>query len=170
MERLVVVLVLLLCFVLVGCRGDTGNEIEALEKKLKANPQDLATREALMDHYFELSGDSESARKAWKKHAVWLVKNSEEEEFSGFPFPSLDPLDQQEEAKLASELWLEIVDKNKDDARILGKAAHFFSIHGPSEAKELLERAIELEPDNPKWQDYHDRLFKSNYMGKTGDE
>jgi hypothetical protein len=165
MERLVVVLVLLCCFVLVGCRGDEGNEIEVLERKLKENPQDLVTREALMDHYFGLSGSSESARVAWKKHAVWMVKNSSKEEFSGFPFPSLDPLDQQEEAKLASELWLEIVDANKDDAKVLGKAAHFFSFHSLSKAKELLERAIELEPDNPKWQDYHDRLFKSNYMG-----
>jgi hypothetical protein len=170
MERIVVVLVLLSCLALVGCRGDAGNEMEALEKKLKGNPEDLATREVLMDHYFKLSGSSESAREAWKRHTAWLVKNSSTEEFSGFPFPSLDPLDQQEEAKLASELWLEIVDANKDNAMILGKAAHFFSIHGPSKAKELLERAIELEPDNPKWKDYHDRLFKSNYMEKIGDE
>jgi tetratricopeptide (TPR) repeat protein len=129
----------------------SSKEAEALEEKVKVNPNDLPSRTQLLGYYFLRAQKLSSARKARQPHVMWIIRNSPDSEIAGLPFAQLDPILDGELYYEAEKLWLRQVETHKKNAAILGNAANFVLIYNREAAEKLLKMAQAIEPNNPKW-------------------
>jgi len=136
------------------------DEADNLEKALQGNPDDFASRMKLLGYYFGKQFKSESARKARQKHVLWVIKNHPDYKIAGLPYVNLAPVMDKETYYEAKTLWLKQVEAYKDNVSVLENAANFLLIFDHEIAENLLLKAKELEPENPKWPERLEFLHK----------
>lgn len=134
-------------------KGDnlSSEDSENLEKKIKADPNDLPSRIQLLGYYFLKAYKSDSARKARQEHILWIIQNRPDAAIAGLPYAGLDPVLDKKAYQEARKSWLSQVETYKKNTTVLRNAANFFFIHDKNLTENLIKKAQALEPDNPEW-------------------
>ena len=135
--------------------------VKSYEKQLEANPDDLEARVVLLRHYSPLRSSSVEVTTARHKHALWFIRHHPAEEISGTRHVRfLEPLEPEAYFE-ASRKWLEHVEPEDVDTRILAHAASFFDNSEDRHiARKLLERGRAREPNKPDWSRELGRLYQ----------
>jgi thiol-disulfide isomerase/thioredoxin len=123
------------------------DEARALEDVVKSKPDDVASRVRLLRHYMTMRNLPE-ARKARQAHVIWLVENQPGNPAAGSAYALLNPRQDGDAYSRVKALWGRQVEAHPDDRAILANAAAFLRVGHPDEAKALLERRRQLEPQN----------------------
>ena len=128
-------------------------QVNDLETRLTANPEDLAARTRLLGYYFasaQRAMGADATRAARRRHIVWVVEHHPEADVTTLSEMTIDPAghpladpDGYAEAKTR---WLEQIDRRKDDASVLLHAARFFRLPDRALAIDLLKQAVRLSP------------------------
>jgi hypothetical protein len=125
-------------------------EAQRLEAALTSNAHDRAARSALLDYYFLGRMDPALAVPARRRHILWLIENTPEDELAGGPAATIDgaghSLADPQGFKLASDAWRAQAAKRDVKPATLLNAAYFFKTDDKAFTISLLERALALEP------------------------
>ena len=131
----------------------SAQEAARLEAAIKIDPANREARGALLDYYFlNRRVDAATAFAARRRHILWLIENSPQDELAGGPPATIDAsghgLADPRGFELASDAWW--AQAMKPDARVatLVNAAYFFKLADKEASIELLEKAIALEPSS----------------------
>jgi tetratricopeptide (TPR) repeat protein len=132
--------------------GSELSEAEAreLEKQVENNPDDISSRTRLLGFYFLKQTESETIRKLRGAHILWFIKNRPDSELAGTPYVQIDEVSDPVYGE-AKQSWLEQVQKDPSDSKILENAANFFTLTDKSESESLLIKGYEIEPSNYNW-------------------
>jgi hypothetical protein len=133
----------------------TAQDASVLEERLKKNPDDLTARDRLIMYYFQATITSRSLELEEKReqHIFWLIEHHPDSEFAGSPEAMIQPLgfsrgtDAYQQAK---QIWLKQIESHPDNLRIVLNGARFVSLWDPKLGRELLEKALTLDPGNPE--------------------
>lgn len=137
----------------------TADDAEALDERLRGNPHDATARLQLIGyHSFRQWTDSTSAQRHGQL-VLWMIRNDPRSPLLAMPYGHIDPLRASEMYERAKESWLEHLEREPDDAVLLGHAAAllgnptslFERVADRDLAVSLLERAQEADPDNAEW-------------------
>jgi len=145
-------------------RGLTEDEINSLEKKVQEQPDELPSKIKLLGYYGPKQFESTEARKARQKIILWIIQNCPELVLAGTPECYLEPSLDMESYFEAKKLWLEQVETNGNNPIIIGNAADFLLLNNRDIAKDLLEKAKKLEPNNPEWNKRIARFYELGRM------
>lgn len=133
----------------------SSGKVQELEATLKVNPHDRAARRALLDYYFLGGADPSIAVPARRRHILWLIENTPEDELAGSPAATIDPvghaLADPQGFQLASQAWRAQVGKAEAKPQALLNAAYFFKTEDKAYTIELLQRAVKIEPTNKEF-------------------
>lgn len=143
-------------------------EAQRLEEELQANPEDLAARIRLLGWYTKNQFASSAAREARPKHIFWIIQNRPEAQIAETPEVWLDPILDKDAYEQAKTLWLQQTKAQETNAIVLGNAADYFLIHDREIAKDLLEKAQTLEPENPEWSEKLGHLHSLGLLSTSG--
>jgi hypothetical protein len=133
-------------------------EVEAFEKKVADNPNDLESRERLLTHYFTERDDTVRAVRA--RHVLWVIANAPEAEIAGRPEAGFHKGIETERYAEARGLWLRQVEANPRNAKVLANAARFLLLDDRVEAEGLFKRGAEMEPGNFRWNEELAHLYE----------
>lgn len=141
-------------------------EVSQLEEHLQKEPDDLNARTKLLGYYETRQFGPDADRPARTKHVLWVIQNHPEAQIAGLPYASinatLDPKGY-DEAKAA---WLKAIKEHGGDAMVCGNAAQFFLLSDRQLAEQLLQKAAQLEPAQPRWPDKLGHLYALQSVGK----
>jgi hypothetical protein len=131
----------------------TAKDAAALEEGLRTKPDNQAARENLIDYYFReaITARTSEPEEAREKHVFWLIEHHPESEFAGSPEAGILPTGSTgsiEGYQRGKQLWLEAVDQHSDDAAVLRNAAQFLNLFEAKVARNLLEKALALKPND----------------------
>jgi tetratricopeptide (TPR) repeat protein len=133
-------------------RNLTPEQVASLEEKLAADPSDVTARTQLLGYYGGVrSIRDQSAKESKRQHVLWFIRNSPESEILGMPSARIHHLLDRDGYAEAKEAWMSQIDREPENATLLGHAAHFFIFGGRRTSIKLLERAQSLDPSNPEW-------------------
>ena len=137
---------------IVAGRNLTPEQVASLEEKLAMDPNDAATRTQLLGYYGgRRSIRDQAAKEAKREHALWFIRNSPESEILGVPPSQINHILDPDGYAEAKEAWMSQIDREPENATLLGHAADFFMFGDRRTSIKLLERAQSLEPSNPEW-------------------
>ena len=138
--------------VVIAARNLTPEQVASLEEKLAMDPSDAATRTQLLGYYGgrRLVRD-QSAKEAKREHALWFIRNSPEAEILGMPFSRVNHILDRDGYAEVKEAWMSQIDREPENATLLGHAADFFMFGDRRTSIKLLKRAQSLEPSNAEW-------------------
>ena len=128
-------------------------QVNDLETRLTANPEDLAARTRLLGYYFasaQRAMGADATRAARRRHIVWIIEHHPEADVTTLSEMTIDPAghplaDPEGYAEVKTR-WLEQIDRRKDDASVLLHAARFFRLPDRALAIDLLKQAVRLSP------------------------
>jgi predicted Zn-dependent protease len=146
------------------------DEARKLESQVAASPGDIEARTRLLGYYFLRSRRSEEARTAREGHILWLIRNRPDAEVLGMPYGYLDPVLDGSAYAEANTAWLEQVDRDPQNAALLGRAASSMLIHDAAAAESLFKRAEAADPGNPEWSERLGQLYALGLSRKDGEE
>ncbi len=130
----------------------TATDAELLQLEVEKNPNKIESRLKLLGYYFAKSFGSDAIRLARQNHALWIIENEPDLlKYGDIPFISLDKEYDGQAYTQARRLWLNHIKRNDTNTRILSNAASFFLLDDENITEDLLLRAQEVEPQNPKW-------------------
>ena len=162
---------LLLCVVFFACAGPklptpgkdwddqimighdlTPGQAALLEKKLKQDPHDLASRTQLLGYY---SGPKRLSNRpdleTRSKHILWLIRNRPEAAVLSSPVGrihyTLDP----ESYSKGKKAWMDHWQRDPTNWIVLDNAAQFFLHQDRDLAIELLQQGQSLDGNDPNW-------------------
>lgn len=131
----------------------SAQQVNESEARLTDTPDDLPTRARLLGYYFRTSmrvADATTTRAARRRHILWLIEHHPENDITMLPEACLDPAGNApadaEGYAQAKQLWLQQIDRRKDDVPVLVHAARFFQISDKALALTFLEKALKLAP------------------------
>ena len=133
-------------------RDLTPGQAALLEKKLKQDPHDLASRTQLLGYYFgpeKLSNRPDLETRS--KHILWLIRNRPEAAVLSSPVGrihyAVDPEGYSEGKKAWMDHW------QRDPAKwiVLDNAAKFFMHQDRDLAIELLQQGQSFDGNDPNW-------------------
>jgi len=129
----------------------TAKDAKALEEGLKTNPDNLAARQELIRYYFMemLTSREPELEEKREQHVFWLIEHHPESELAGSPEAEILPMDFSESSEgyqHGKQLWLQEAEKHPDDLRVLRNAGQFLSLFDRKIGRELLEKALALDP------------------------
>ncbi len=150
---------------LMAGRRLTAQAVETIETGLKESPDDLENRIRLLGYYDGKQFSSAEARTARIAHVLWIIRHNPDSSIAGLPASQINKILEAPDYAKASKLWLERVESNGTNSKIIGNAAHFFLLHDRKQAENLLKKAQELEPDNPQWPERLGHLYG---LGRSG--
>jgi tetratricopeptide (TPR) repeat protein len=132
-------------------RQITAEDAQALEEGLKTKPDDLPAREKLVLYYFQaqLKSRAPELEEKREEHVFWLIEHHPESELAGSPETGIMPMSftgSVEGYQRGKQLWLEQVEKHPDNKQILENASNFLLFADRKTARELLEKALALDP------------------------
>ena len=137
---------------IVASRNLTPEQVASLEEKLAKDPGDETVRAQLLGYYGGArSFRDQSAKDAKREHALWFIQNSPEAEILGMPPSRLDQILEPDGYAEAKEAWMSQIDREPENATLLGHAADFFMFGDRRTSIKLLKRAQSLEPSSPEW-------------------
>lgn len=125
-------------------------DLKELENKLKEDPDDFLSRIKIIGYYSNLRFKDENAKKGYQKNVLWLIKNKPDLKTS-VPLFELNPSIDGEAYTEGKNLWLENLEKFKDDLNVLENAASYFLIYEKEISEKLYKKLQELKPNNPEW-------------------
>jgi hypothetical protein len=133
--------------------GMSADDAKALEEMLIINPNSLYVRGKLIHYYFEAGIKSRSSEFEGKREqqVFWLIENHPEAELAGSPEAGIlgfDSKEDQEAFEHAKGLWMQAIIQHPQDLRVLHNAAEFLSLSDPEAALEVLQKAMELNPND----------------------
>jgi len=128
-------------------------QVNDLETRLTANPEDLGARTRLLGYYFasaQRAMGADATRAARRRHIVWIIEHHPEADVTTLSEMTIDPAghplaDPEGYAEVKTR-WLEQIDRRKDDASVLLHAARFFRLPDRALAIDLLKQAVRLSP------------------------
>ena len=123
----------------------TAEEAKELEAMLRENPDAVEARRKLLGYY-----RGNESREARRRHVLWFIEHRPESEIHK-NFGSLLAQIDGEAFEKGKDLWLEHVEKQPKNAKILGNAAKYLLLSDQERAERLLKQAKELQPDNSQW-------------------
>jgi len=129
----------------------TPEKINALERYLVENPQDIDARTKLLGYYHGRQFNYESDRETVAKHVLWLINNAPDSEVLGTPYGEIHLEPKSKDYKRAKQSWLRNVEKTPEDLQVLYNAAEFFKWDDEQLAIATLKKAQALDTENPKW-------------------
>ena len=135
-------------------------EAKAIEEKLKENPDDLVLRVKIIGYYSILRFKDEKAKEEYQKNVLWIIKNKPDLEAKNISIFKLDPLIDKDAYNEGKNLWLENLEKFKDNINVLANAADYFLIYEKELSEKFYKRLQELEPKNPQWYEKLGFLYK----------
>lgn len=135
-------------------------EVDALEARLAADPEDFSARRDLINYY------GFRDRGAKDKLVLWIIEHHPEFSARG-PDMALNPIMEESAYKEGKALWLRHVKDQPTNTVILGNAAAYFLLPDRALAEELLKRAEVLEPRNPTWPERLGQLYKLEAQNKS---
>lgn len=133
-------------------------EIEALEARVRAEPDDADARLRLLGAYLmKRMGEPDTMRRR-APHALWVIERHPGHPIAGSPlceFWSEEP-----DLPAATAAWERAIERNPETPAVVLNAARFFTHPDRRRSRELLERGERLAPGNPAWAELlgHDRL------------
>jgi tetratricopeptide (TPR) repeat protein len=126
-------------------------QANALEEKVKGEPDDADSRAQLLWYYFNKQITQPATIEARRAHVLWMIHNRPADHFTGSPPCSIefeiDPVGY----AAAKELWEQQAVNTPRSAAVLGNAAAFMRMHDPADAEDLLKRAESADPTDPHW-------------------
>jgi hypothetical protein len=125
------------------------DQIEALEKRLKSNPDDTASRIRLLRHYH--AKRTRASRAAHLGHLVWMIENEPGARYGSQPFCRIDGWADPEGYERVRTMWLEQVAAHPRDTGVIENAARFMMHQDKQISEDLLNMAKAIEPENPRW-------------------
>jgi tetratricopeptide (TPR) repeat protein len=131
----------------------TAEDAKALEERLKTNPDNLTAREKLITYYFgaTLTSRAPELEEKREQHIFWLIEHHPESGLAGSPEAGIQPVGfsgSTEGYQRGKQLWLQQAESHPDNPRILRNAALFVSLWDRKLGRELLEKAINLDPSD----------------------
>ncbi len=142
----------------------SADEVADLEKKLLQTPDDLAARTQLLGFYFtNRSGEASQAR---VEHVVWIILNHPDSPIAGTPYAHINAILESDAYARARSAWMQQIELHENDALVHGNAAKFFTLSDRELAKELLEKASELDPADARWPRQLGQVY---FLGLSGD-
>ncbi len=128
-------------------------DAQDLEARLKAHPEDTDARAVLIGYYAHVkqAAEARGANPDLVRHLAWVVGHQPWAGIAGMETIRIFRFQSAESWASLKALWLEAIRSHRNDARVLGNAAHFLRMENDRLAAELLERAVSLEPDDPYW-------------------
>ncbi|MFH1824491.1 MAG: hypothetical protein ABH873_04615 [Candidatus Firestonebacteria bacterium] len=159
-------------FTTVILNGDkiTEKEAQDLEKVLSEDINDLRTRAKLLGYYFRKRfNGSESVKKRYQEHILWLIQNKPESKLAGNQCFHLCNItdDQYDNGR---KLWLKQIETNPNNPKILENASNYFFLSDRKLTEECLKKAQELEPNSAKWAKKLSCCYKSGSILETAEE
>ena len=151
-------------------RNLSAEDARSLEIQVKAAPDDVAARTQLLGYYMRLAFSSQEAREARQQHILWLIRNRPDAPILSTPFASLDRHLDGSAYEEVRKAWLDQVDRQPENAAVLGRAAAYLLIHDSDTAASLYQRAEAAEPQNPEWSRSLGHLYSLGLARKTGEE
>jgi hypothetical protein len=124
----------------------TAQDAEELEKRVAEHPDDVAARTKLVAHYA-----SAHAEEPQRRHVLWLIEHAPESEVLALPYGQLDRKPDSEAYQQGKAAWVAALQKDPQNLKVLGNAAKYFLRRDRELARETLEKARALDPDNPQW-------------------
>lgn len=159
----------------------TSEQVDALERTVAANPEDLESRKKILIFYSrsgqKVLGWSEMIARR-RPHLLWLIEHHPEHRLTS-QANSLSPVHDPEGYAAARQLWLQHAAARDADAPILNSAARFFANHDKRLAEEMLLRAAALDPEGrslvrerfgvyePPWDRQLGMLYARAIVGST---
>jgi tetratricopeptide (TPR) repeat protein len=154
----------------------TPDDVRALEDSLLSNPDSLFVRAKLIHYYFEagLSSQSHEFEAKRAQHVFWLIEHHPEDSLAGSAEAGLETFgsDQNKDAfQRAKELWMQQIEKHADDLQVLHNAAEFLSFSDSKASLEVLQKAVDIDPDNTETLDLLARTYEQQRsLAKTQEE
>jgi TonB family protein len=140
--------------------------VEQAEQALRSNPEDLATRFNLIQHYATANSP---ARRA---HVLWLIEHHPEAGLHSAPeamlFPAGFKLADPEGYEQAKRLWLNQTARTSDPL-VIRHAALFLMIRDREFAETVLLNARAMQPDQREWPSLLGRLYGEGVLGLVSD-
>lgn len=128
----------------------SAEEAEALEERLRSDPDDLSARVQLLSYYRHAQWRDDAHARPYGWHLVWLAQNDPRHPFlrTATIAPDRNP---SAYARIRA-IWLDLLEEAPRDTTVLGNAVGFLE-HGPDRdlAVTLLERAQQIDPGNSVW-------------------
>ena len=146
------------------------SEVNAIENKLKSNPDDIMSRIRLLGFYWQRQWKSDTARRAANRHRIWIITHKPAHPTAGSVYVRIDALLDKDEYVTAKKKWLKQIDKHRKNTTVLGNAANFFLLHDQILAETLLKKARSLEMENPEWLTRMGELYELEYIHRRGKE
>ncbi|MEW5983744.1 MAG: M56 family metallopeptidase [Acidobacteriota bacterium] len=122
-------------------------EVEALEARVAANPEDLDSRDTLLTYYRWGGRPWKDMHARFRQHALWLIEHHPENPLvaeHGISSRS-DPTGD----AAARPLWLAHIANPDANPAVLSNAAYYFQATDKALAAELLLRGKAVDPDGP---------------------
>jgi tetratricopeptide (TPR) repeat protein len=139
----------------------TAAEAQALEAKIKANPDDAQLRAQLLGYYFFLQTPTASAIVARQEQILWMIRNHADDRFAGSPFCGIDPATDPDGYVAAKELWKQQAEKPLRAVAVVENEFRFLMVPDPELAEELVKRAATADPNNPLWHENLAEIYSS---------
>ncbi len=152
-------------------RSLTSEEAVALEEKLEKDLHDVTSRTQLLGYYGgSRSFRDESAKAVKRKHVLWFIRNAPGSEVLGKPEARIDHILDSEGYAEAKKAWMSQIDREPENAALLGNASGFFTFGDRRTAIKLLQRAQTIDPSNPQWPENLGRIFSMGARGPGEDD
>ena len=126
-------------------------EIDSLENALLAAPDSMELRCRLLSYYFTRQYTGPDLADARMAHILWIIAHAPDARIAGSPYAAVNHLPENAHYAQARALWLEQIQKQPENPKILWNAAHFFLHADRQLSDDLLVKGHRLEPDNPEW-------------------
>jgi len=140
-----------------------------LELQVKAAPGDVEARTRLLGYYMQRAFSSPEARAARQQHILWLIRNRPDAAVLDTPFARLDRIMDGSAYEDGKKAWLEQVERQPQDAALLGRAAGYLQLHDSAMAEDLYRRAEAAEPQNAQWSAELGHLYQRGISRETGE-
>ncbi|MEM1059796.1 MAG: hypothetical protein AAGK14_11155 [Verrucomicrobiota bacterium] len=122
-----------------------------LEKQVLSEPQNLELRLKLVGFYFTRRRYDPVYAKLAQPHLLWFIRNRPKSTEFATPYFMIFQDAHPEFFAEGKEAWLEQISRYPTDPRVMANAASYFALNEPKRARELLELACQLEPENSEW-------------------
>jgi hypothetical protein len=131
----------------------TAEEAKSLELGLKTNPDNLSSREKLIQYYFmeNIRLRDSALEEKREEHVFWLIEHHPESHLAGSPeaeiMPGLSSRTTQA-YQHGKQLWADQVAKNSKSPAVLLNAADFMFLWDRDNSRELLEKVLLINPQD----------------------
>ncbi len=156
-------------------RDLTPEQAASLEEKLEHDPDDLASRTRLLRYYFGSyrfpdRSVREQMRKAQTRHILWLIRNRPEAWVLGSPEGTIDLVFDSEGYAEGKNAWLDRLQREPANLKVLEHAANFFTHTDKELAFESLQQAQSLDEGNAKWSRELGHMYSLEIIGEDSPE